>query len=213
MRFLGSDKTMRRSLAFVAAIGVMALPVVAPAAQERGGSSAKPSGARKQNELTLAGLRPGRDTLARAAKLYGKPNEKASNEASAEWSFQNAGGGYLAMSLDTDKNGMILMVRIQKAAPGDVDCCKNRTSQVAREKLGSGHGIAIGDKASRVIELYGQPDTRSPSTKGGEPLELYYYAFDWAGAEVPQVMEVLCTAGKEGEPGRVIEITLAAPSL
>jgi hypothetical protein len=42
---------------------------------------------------------------------------------------------------------------------------------------------------------------------------LLYYAFDWAGPDVPQVMEVLCTAQKDGEPGRVVEITLAAASL
>ena len=34
-----------------------------------------------------------------------------------------------------------------------------------------------------------------------------------AGPDVPQVMEVLCTAEKDGEPGRVVEITLAAVSL
>jgi hypothetical protein len=42
---------------------------------------------------------------------------------------------------------------------------------------------------------------------------LLYYAFDWAGADVPQVMEVVCTLEEDGKPGRVVEITLAAPSL
>jgi len=42
---------------------------------------------------------------------------------------------------------------------------------------------------------------------------LLYYAFDWAGSDVPQVMEVLCTVEHDGKPGRVIEITLAASSL
>jgi len=42
---------------------------------------------------------------------------------------------------------------------------------------------------------------------------LLYYAFDWAGPEVPQVMEVVCTAPKDGTPGKVVEITLAAGSL
>lgn len=60
---------------------------------------------------------------------------------------------------------------------------------------------------------HGNPDSRSPSTKNGQPLELLYYAFDWAGPDVPQVMEVVCTAEKEGKPGRVVEITLAAGSL
>ena len=39
------------------------------------------------------------------------------------------------------------------------------------------------------------------------------YAFEWAGPDVPQVMEVLCTPEKDGKPGQVVEITLAAPIL
>jgi hypothetical protein len=77
----------------------------------------------------------------------------------------------------------------------------------------TGKGLALGDLAEKVAQLYGEPDSRSPSTKDGQPLELWYYAFDWAGPDVPQVMEVLCTKEKEGQPGRVVEITLAAPSL
>jgi hypothetical protein len=37
--------------------------------------------------------------------------------------------------------------------------------------------------------------------------------FDWAGLDVPQVMEMLCTAAKDGTIGRVVEITLAANNL
>jgi hypothetical protein len=42
---------------------------------------------------------------------------------------------------------------------------------------------------------------------------LLYYAFDWAGPDVPQVMEVLCAVEQDGKLGRVVEITLAASSL
>ena len=69
------------------------------------------------------------------------------------------------------------------------------------------------DQAPPVMQLYGQLDSRSPSTKGGQPLELLYHAFDRAGPDVPQVMQVVCTASGDGEPGRVVEITLAASSL
>jgi hypothetical protein len=34
-----------------------------------------------------------------------------------------------------------------------------------------------------------------------------------AGADVPQVIELLCTREARGKPGRVVEITLAGPSL
>ncbi len=79
--------------------------------------------------------------------------------------------------------------------------------------LATGRGLSTFDSASKVIALYGNPDSRSPSTKNGQPLELLYYAFDWAGPDVPQVMEVVCTAPKDGSSGRVVEITLAAGSL
>ena len=77
----------------------------------------------------------------------------------------------------------------------------------------TGKGLGIGDSVQQLIALYGQPDSRSPSTKAGVQLELLYYAFDWAGPDVPQVMEILCTPEKDEQPGRVVEIMLAAPSL
>jgi hypothetical protein len=73
--------------------------------------------------------------------------------------------------------------------------------------------VALGADIGERIQIYGQPDSRSPSTKGGQPLELWYYAFDWAGADVPQVMEVLCTREADGKPGRAAEIALAGLSL
>jgi hypothetical protein len=77
----------------------------------------------------------------------------------------------------------------------------------------TGLGLRIYDSEQKLLRLYGEPDSKSPSTRDGQPLELMYYAFDWAGPDVPQVMEVLCTQQKDGQPGRVVEITLAAPSL
>jgi len=71
----------------------------------------------------------------------------------------------------------------------------------------------VGDARQSVIALYGEPTSRSPGTKNGQPLELLYYAFDWAGPDAPQVMEVVCMVPKDGTPGRVVEITLAANSL
>lgn len=90
--------------------------------------------------------------------------------------------------------------------------CQTQTLLLDLDPAKTGRGLGEGDAAAKVVELYGEPDSRSPSTKAGQPLELMYYAFDWAGPDVPQVMEV-CTKAAEGKPGRVMEITLAAPSL
>jgi len=80
-------------------------------------------------------------------------------------------------------------------------------------KWKTGHNVALGSNVGDLVRIYGEPDSRSPSTKDGQPLELWYYAFDWAGPDVPQVMEVLCTKEQDGQPGRVVEITLAVPRL
>jgi hypothetical protein len=93
--------------------------------------------------------------------------------------------------------------------PGVIHDC----GPVPPSKWITGHGLRIWDLTAKVLQLYGEPDSKSPSTRDGQPLELWYYAFDWAGPDVPQVMEVLCTREAAGQPGHVVEITLAAPSL
>lgn len=42
-----------------------------------------------------------------------------------------------------------------------------------------------------------------------DKLELYLYKFDWAGPDVPQVMEVFCDASSQ----TVVEITLVTATL
>jgi len=168
----------------------------------------KKAGAHRMNELTLAGLRPGRDTRGKAIQLFRKPiasTDSQNNQLS--WA---SGCNLQTLTMDVDADGKIQVIRATAAeAKGAMLDCKS----VQPTSWRTGNGLRIGDAASRVAELYGQPDSRSPSTKDGQPLELWYYAFDWAGADVPQVMEVLCTVEKNGSTGRVVEITLAAPSL
>lgn len=162
--------------------------------------------AHRINELRLAGLRPGRDTKAKAFELYGKPNGKDGQAGvTLIW---GATCQTQTLSIDVDESNKIQIIRTSEVSWGLGDCVE-RTPGAWR----TGNGLRVGDSAGKVAELYGQPDSRSPSTRDGQPLELWYYAFDWAGADVPQVMEVLCTREAGGKPGRVVEITLAAPSL
>ncbi|MGB8324439.1 MAG: hypothetical protein WCE52_15885 [Candidatus Acidiferrum sp.] len=160
------------------------------------------------NELTLAGLRPGRDTRGKAIQLYRKPPASSDRQnAQLTWA---SGCNLQTLTMDVDPDGKIQVIRATAADTKEaaLDC-----KSVPPASWRTGNGLRVGDPASKVAELYGQPDSRSPSTKDGQPLELWYYAFDWAGADVPQVMEVLCTVEKDGSPARVVEITLAAPSL
>jgi hypothetical protein len=94
---------------------------------------------------------------------------------------------------------------------------RSRERQVVRIKRGrdwkTGPGLRMFDTEGRLLQLCGKPDSVSPSTRNGQPLELWYYAFDWVDPDVPQVMEVVCERDAEWKPGRVVKITPAAPSL
>jgi hypothetical protein len=164
--------------------------------------------AKKANELTLAGLRPGRDTAARLFELYPNSKRAAINQdGQISWA-DPCRQERLTVDVDRSKNVQVIRVgRLEdpQRAPCDTAPVPSRWK--------TGLGLRILDQSQSVIQLYGQPDSRSPSTKDGQPLELWYYAFDWAGPDVPQVMEVVCIKEQDGQAGRVVEITLAAPSL
>jgi hypothetical protein len=184
------------------AIAVLCLPLAQLANQKPSSASVS---SHRANEFTLAGLRPGRDRLARAVQLYKAIDPKSStNDSQTTWK-DACRNQILAIDFDTDEK--ILVIRAG-AVPLAGDC-----SSAPPSPWKTGLGLRVADPATKVAQLYGEPDSKSPSTRDGQPLELWYYAFDWAGPDVPQVMEVLCTREKDGQPGQVVEITLAAPSL
>jgi hypothetical protein len=168
----------------------------------------KTTATKKSNELTLAGLRPGKDTTARLFRLY--PNFKNSattQDGQISWE-DPCRQERLTIDVDSSKNVQVIRVgRLEKLK--EAPCAASSMPSPWK----TGLGLRVLDNSQSVVQLYGQPDSRSPSTKDGQPLELWYYAFDWAGPDVPQVMEVVCTREKDGQAGRVVEITLAAPSL
>jgi hypothetical protein len=155
------------------------------------------------NETKLGGMEPGKTRLREAVAMLGTPTVKN------VWRTTDDA----EISVDLDEKQVVQVVRMSQTAhpAGKKLDCLGCVEKGRRWSTGS--GLRLGSPARRVIKLYGEPDSRSPSTKDGQRLELLYYAFDWAGADVPQVMEVLCTVEKDGVPGRVVEITLAASSL
>ncbi len=160
----------------------------------------------RTNELTLARLRPGRDLISKARQICWKTVEPKAGENTLTWA---SGCQEQVTNVDIDPSGKLLSVRI-----GDVpEYIEYECVGTPKNVWVTGHGLAIGDPESKVSRLYGPPDSRSPSTKGRQQLELLYYAFDWAGPDVPQVMEALCTPEKAGKPGRVVELTLTAQRL
>lgn len=210
---LSSPNTNRRRnpgspcLVVVATLALMLLDFsTMRSAQAPKPTQKRPSTAQRANEITLAGLRPGRDSLSRAIGLYKNPrNASQKEESTFSW---GAPCQKQTLSVDVDASKRIQVIRTIETDWSEGDCAKAFLGTWS-----TGHGLRVGDPSPRVAQLYGAPDSKSPSSRGGQQLELWYYAFDWAGADVPQVMEVLCTKEKDGQPGRVIEITLAAPSL
>jgi hypothetical protein len=173
----------------------------------------------RNDELTLAGLRPGQDDFAKAQKLFRKPSLTKFDGTNPIW-HDSCRNQSLSIITDSD-SGTIQEVRVSEnnskfapATPSSTAAESGCASVAAtRSRWLTGHGLLVGSSCSRVFELYGQPGSRGPSTKDGQQLELLYYAFDWAGPEVPQVMAILCTPESGAKPGRVVEITLMAPSL
>lgn len=195
---LCSGRRLRRAL-FLCVVAI-------PSAFAQQKPAPKPAAAHRANELTLAGLRPGSDPVSRAVAKYKKPLAVNSTENSYWWEDVCR---VESLFLDVEKSGVVQTVRVsvhEKRTMADCD-------RLPPSPWKTGLGLRVRDSAARLTQLYGPPDSKSPSTRDGQPLELWYYAFDWAGPDVPQVMEVLCTREQDGKPGHVIEITLAAPSL
>ena len=161
----------------------------------------------RHNETILARISPGRTSMARAQALWSAPTTNDAQNHSAIW--LKCDGDEL--NVDFDEDGIIQSVWLSKLKAKPARGCVKAVAEMPQ--FSTGLGLRLGDAAARVLLLYGSPDSRSPSTKDQQRLELLYYAFDWAGPEVPQMMEVLCTVEKDGKPGQVIEITLSAASL
>ncbi len=177
-----------------------------------GGYAQEPAAPKRANELTLAGLRPGRDTLGTAEARYKAKYRKgapASGEA-AEWADECTGR---ALSLELGQNNVVQSITVtalgRLSPPGKAACRETLRDLLQTRLWKTGRGLKLGDPRDRVAELYGEPNSSGPSAKGTRELELLFYAFDWAGADVPQVMEISC----DRATGRVVEITLAFPSL
>ena len=159
------------------------------------------------NETVLAGLRPGRDNFAAAEKRFkGKSISEEPNSGSREWRDDCSGR---SIRLEVDAKSVIQSVTITTLGTQEGKCSDRRPDFLDPRFWVTGLGLRMGDSQDRVVGLYGEPNSSGPASKNGQDLELMYYQFDWAGSDVPQVMEVLCAR----DSGRVVEITLAFPSL
>lgn len=191
----------RRGVAALACAWFLTALFIAVAQGQAGGQKPGRKAVRGANELTLAGLRPGRDTRATALAHLHKP-WGPSGDATAIWRDVCHGS---ELRVEFGEKDVVESVALQTGL--QADCVETKATPAEAWK--TGHGLALGEMRERVMALYGKPDSHGPSTKQGDESEFYYYAFDWAGSDVPQVLEVTC----DKRSGRVVQITLAAQSL
>ena len=159
------------------------------------------------NETLLAGLRPGRDSLAVAEKRF-KSKTAGENQSSGIKQWRDDCSGR-SIRLEVDGKAMIQSITITTLGFQEGKCSDKRADFLDGKNWVTGVGLRIGDSQDRVVDFYGEPNSSGPAAKNGQELELMSYQFEWAGSDVPQTMEVLCAR----DSGRVVEITLASPSL
>jgi hypothetical protein len=165
------------------------------------------SAIRHTNETQLAGLRPGRDTFTVAEKRFKSKNLiEEPNSNTKEWRDDCSGR---SIRLEVDAKSVIQSVTITTLGIQEGKCSDRRPDFLDPRNWLTGLGLRMGDSQDRVVGLYGEPNSSGPASKNRQELEMMYYQFDWAGSDVPQVMEIFCAR----DTGRVVEITLAFPSL
>ena len=167
-------------------------------------SAQRPSAPKPINEVTLAGLRPGRDSFANALKHYKQKYllNKASVD-SKEWR-DTCTGHSLALALDSRL--VIQEVTVSSLVPRDGNCDNRRFEFLNLDDWITGKGLRLGDSRNHVVELYGEPGSSEPIVRDDADYELLQFDFAELGPDVPQHMRVYC----ERDSGRVVEITLSA---
>ena len=160
------------------------------------------------NELTLAGLRPGRDSLTTALKRYKAKYSSSDVGAASEKQWADPCTGH-SLSISMDSHAVIQEITVSSLVPLDGKCESRRTDALDEKNWITGRGLHLGDPQDHIAELYGEPDSSGPSVRGNNELEFLFYPFDSAGSDVPQAMEIYCAR----DTGRVVEITLAYPGL
>lgn len=162
---------------------------------------------KRANELTIAGLRPGRDVLASAMKKF-KAKYSAGEADGSIKQWGDACTGRI-LSVEVDAHSVIQAVTVSSIISQEGKCENRHFDALNMAGWTTGLGLRLGDPRDKVTELYGDPKSSGPSVKANKDLEFLYYAFDWAGSDVPQVLQVYCAR----DTGRVVEIMLAHPSL
>ena len=151
-------------------------------------------------ELTLAGLRPGRDRLSRALALFGSNHTPAMPGASDLPLWADAHRP-LFVRLEVGEDQVIQSVTVSSFGPATA----GRTKLPLRADA-AGKGLRLGDPLEKAIKLYGEPYFRGPSTEGRRELILLVHKFS-AEKDEPQIFETSFDAAT----GRLVKMNLTFP--
>jgi len=166
----------------------------------------RPNPPKLTNELTLAGLRPGRDSVANAFKHYKQKYLVSKTSAdSKEWRDTCTGH---SLALAVDPQLIIQEITVSLLVPRDGNCDNRRFEFLNLDDWVTGKGLRLGDSRNRVVELYGEPNSSEPVVRDDADFEVLQFDFAGVGPDVPQAMRVYCQL----ESGRVVEITLSSTS-
>ena len=166
----------------------------------------RPDPPKLANELTLAGLRPGRDSVANAFKHYKQKYLVSKTSAdSKEWRDTCTGR---SLALAVDPQSVIQEITVSLLVPRDGNCDNRRFEFLNLDDWVTGKGLRLGDSRNRVVELYGEPNSSEPVARDDADFEVLQFDFASVGPDVPQAMRVYCQL----ESGRVVEITLSSTS-
>ncbi len=181
-------------------------PGMAMPAAVTGQSRPAASTAARPYETTLARLRPGKDHIAEADRIYSREMRAPLPGSSGQPEWYDACTGHF-LRVEVDDQGQIESVTISALGPRRDDCAANSPDFLNRRYWKTGRGLALGDTRKRALQLYGPPDSSGPSTQQGRELQLLFYSYEELGTSVPQVMEITL------EEDRVVQVTLAFPGL
>lgn len=192
---LGSKKSWQ----FASAVSMLLLATPAAPGTNNSGPA---------NELTLAGLRPGREKLPSPQKVFRTLDRDESVTDALLWGDLCT---HRELRVELDANKIVQTVTVDNNYKPEImaKCLASVMAPSRVKLLATGHGLKLGDSCERTAEIYGKPESKSASVRGTEQLELSLYSFDWVGSGVPQVMEVSCDA----DSAQVVAITLAASTL
>lgn len=151
------------------------------------------------NELTLAGLRPGRSTLRDAVRRYG-PHWFHPTPQETDLYLWSDPARHLLLSAEVNKQGQIRVVSITHT---DVNA---PVRSVLPLRAGvTGRGVRLGDTRQQLRKVYGKPFFEGPSSLDGQDVHLIVYNFSWAGTDKPQILE-----SSFDRSGHLVKMTLSA---